>query len=255
MYGGDEVSTPSPPDRSQTQQQREVYVDDNLPSKPTSNQKKTKESPSSITVPTIITTEPSDSIISLDRSQNVSVSGDDIEAAFDSISDYKTSKAKPKDNDTSDSYFGLSTIKENLDTDENIFNPNSSKDQHDGGIDFDNYFNKIKQPIEEKKPKKTAPIFQPSKITLQPKEQKRSTLAQSDDIKTPSTSVSIKVDTTPTSSITLPAQKLTDDNKHDSTDEDVDEVLGTLEVTISGKYTHTYIHTHAHTCYFAVFYL
>jgi hypothetical protein len=34
------------------------------------------------------------------------------------------------------------------------------------------------------------------------------------------------------------------ENKHDSTDDDVDELIGNLEVRFFGKYTHTYIHTH-----------
>ena len=242
MYGGDEVSTSSPPDRSQTQQQqqyREVNVDDKVSSKNNSNQKKIKES--SITIPKIITTKPADSIVSPDHSQSFSVSGNDIEAAFDSINDYKTSTNKSKDNETSDSFFGLSTIKENLGADENTFNTNSSKPRTDVEIDFDNYFSRMKQPVEEKKPKKTAPIFQHSKTTHHSKDQKRSTLVHSDDIQTPSTSISVQVDNNPMSSTTLPVLKQSD-NKQDSTDEDVDEVLGTLEVNICGKCTHTYIH-------------
>ena len=214
--GGDETVAPSQPVRSQTQQQREVYVGDDLPPKSTSNKKKSKAP--SITPPTITTTKPPSSLpspISTDHSQNFSVP--------DTVSKHHERTS------TSDSLFGLSTIKEN------ILSPTSPSHQTDDEID--KYFNQIKQPNEPKKTKSSAPIIPQSK------EQKRSTRSQSDDIQTPATSISVKPDTTSTSSTTnVSAQKQSDD-AHDSTDEDVDELLGKLEVSFSGKYTHTYIHT------------
>jgi hypothetical protein len=208
MYGSDDTSITSPPVGSQIQS-REVNVDDNLSSKNTSNKMKTK--------PT-------------DHSRSFSVRTDDIDTAFNSMNDYKNSINKSKESEvksTSDTLFGLSTIKENLDTDENI---RSLKHQNDEDIDFDNYFNQNKP----KTTKKTAPIIQQSK------ERKHSALSQLDDIHTPSTSISVKLNPMSISST------ITDrsDNKNDSTDEDVDELLGKLEVSIFGKYTHTYIHTH-----------
>jgi hypothetical protein len=115
-----------------------------------------------------------------------------------------------------------------------------SKYRDDEEINFDSYFNQNKQPQEEKKTKTSAPIIPQSKSTSNSKEQNRSY-----DIQTPSTSLSVKTDNTPNSSVTLPAKKqnaTTSDDSDGSVDEDVDELLGKLEVSISGKYTHTYIH-------------
>jgi hypothetical protein len=201
MYGGDETSTPALPVRSQTQQ-HEVIVDDNLSSKNTSNKKKTKAP-----LPKIITTKLADST---DHNKNFSVRTNDIESE------------KPS---TSDTLFGLTTIKENFDTDEHISN---SKYRQDEEIDFNNYFNQNQQ----KKTKNTAPIIPQSK------EKKRSIPSQYDDVRTPSTSISIQMDP-PSTFSTISKQS---DNKDDSTDEDVDELLGKLEVSVFGKYTHTYIH-------------
>jgi hypothetical protein len=231
MYGGDETSASSPAIQTPIQQ-REVQVTDDSASKNTSNKKKTKE-PAPIIVTTRLYSSPTDN-----NNRSPSVTGDDIEVAFDSINDYRTSRNKSKEPETTitpDSLFGLSTIKENLDTDETIVSPKRQNDD-----EIDNYFNKIKQTDEGKKPKKTAPVISQSKS----KEQKRSTPSQSDDIQSPTTSISIKADTTtPNSPTTIPTKNQTDD-KHDSTDEDVDEIIGKLEVSLSGKYTHTHIHTH-----------
>jgi hypothetical protein len=218
MYGGEETSTPSSTVHPPIQQPpQEINVDEHLSSKNTSNKKKTQEP-----LPTIITTKWADSPTSADRSRSFSITTDSNK----SKELESTSKA--------DTLFGLSTIKENLDTNENVFN---SKQQQDEEIDFDNYWNQIKKPPEPKKSKKPAPILQ------QPKEKKRSTLSQSDDIQTPSTSISVKINPISTSSTTT---KQSDNTHDDSTDEDVDELLGKLEVRISGKYTHTYIHIYTH---------
>lgn len=198
MYGGDETSTPSPSIYSQPQ--REVNVDENISSK-----KKAKAP-----IPTIITTKPTDPPVSTDRSRS-----------FSAINEITSS---------SDILFGLSTIKENLDTDENIANTNNEKEEE---IDFNSYFNRKEQKTTTKKPAPTIP---------RPKEQKRSTPSQSYDIQTPSASISISTKTEPSSTSTKTKQS--DDNTEDSTDEDVDELLGKLEVSVLGKYTHTYIHTH-----------
>jgi len=212
MFGGDETSTQSPNVRSQ---QHEVNVDENLSSKTTSEKKKTKAP-----LPKIVTTKPTESPILIDRSRNFTIT-DDINKS----KEYEiTSK--------SDTNFGLSPIKENLGTDENI---SSSKHQDGEENDFDNYF---KKHDEKKSTKKSAPVMSQSKSTPHSKEQKRSTLSQSDDIKTPSTSISVKIEPTSTSTTTKQS-----DNTHDSTDEDVDELLGKLEVIVFGKYMHTYIHT------------
>jgi len=130
----------------------------------------------------------------------------------------------------------IATIKENHDTDEHI---SSSKYQRDEEINFNNYFNlKINAPI-----------------SPQSKEQKPWIPFQSDDIQTPSTSISVQMDPASTFS-TIKTQS---DNKDDSTNKDVDELSGKLEVNISGKYAHTYIHTifsliffHLKTIYFFV---
>ena len=202
------------------------------------NKRKKKEQ-----APKLITTKLSSSSTENNNNRNSSVTGDDIEAAFDSINDYRSSKNKAKEPEITpkpDSLFGLSTIRENFDTDETIVSP-----KHQTDDEIDNYFNTIKQTNEEKKPKKTAPVIPQTKST---KEQKRSTPSHYEDIHTPATSISVKVDNTPTSSTTLPTKNQSDD-KNDSTDEDVDEIIGKLEVSLSGKYTHTYIH------YFPIFYL
>ncbi|UJR10554.1 hypothetical protein I4U23_014754 [Adineta vaga] len=233
MYGGDDASAPLPSERPQ-QVQHEVSVDDDFSWKKTPKQRRVKEtlSPPAKSVPTIITTRPnSDSPVLTDHTRNSSVTGDDIEAAFDSINEYKSSQNKSKDNEIADSFFGLSTIKEQQDADESFF---SSKQQIEEEINFDNYFNKTKQQqqqqktIEEKKPKRTAPVFQPSKTTQPSKDEDRSKLTLSDNIYTPSASVSTKNDTTATSISALPSRQESED-KHNSTDDDIDEIIGKLE--------------------------
>ncbi|CAF2780549.1 unnamed protein product [Rotaria sp. Silwood2] len=237
MYGGEETSISSPPIRSQIQnqqQEEEIFVDHHLLSSNSSNQKTTKESLSSINVPTIITKKSSNSPslpISTDNNRNISVTSDDIEAAFDSIDDNKTSINKSRDYEIKsipDSFFGLSTIKENLDTDENILSSTSSKYPTDEDIDFGNYFSQINQPNEDKKTKKSTLHILQSKSTRHSKEQQHSINSQSDDIQTPCASISVKLNTTSSSSITLPAKSQLNDI-NDSTDEDVDEVLGKFE--------------------------
>lgn len=190
MYGGDEPSTSSTSAHNQISQQHEVNVDEYKPSK---TKKKTKDP-----APIISITKPTDS---------------------------NSSKTKEFENNSKiDSVFGLSTIKENHDPDDNLA---SSKQLTDDELDFDNYFNKI----EQKKTKKPAPILQ------QAKESRRS-LSRSDEIRTPATSISLQTNPLLTAS-TVTKQS---ESNHDSTDDDVDELLGNLEVRFLGKYTHTYIH-------------
>jgi hypothetical protein len=292
MYGGDEPSTPSPPIRSQTQQQqqqqqpyREVYVGDELPPRSNSTRKKSKESsPSpSTALPTIITTKAQNNSPpsrSTEYSRSSSVTGDDIEAAFDAINDYKAStnessmnKMKEHDMTSPDSLFGLSTIKEATDTDEFILGSSSAKQRNDeeiDEIDFDNCFNKYKPQNqtktkeEVKTPKKSAPstpVIQQSQKNQEPKstrhskEQKRTAPIQTDDIHTPTASIPTpKMDTTPTP--TVPVVSTTKQNEtsshhlddsNDSIDEDVDELLGKLEVSIVLTLIHAHIHTHTYT--------
>ncbi|CAF3351986.1 unnamed protein product [Rotaria sp. Silwood1] len=237
MYGGEESSIPSPSIRSQIQeqqQQQEVFVNDHVLSSNSLNKNKTKESFPLLNVSTIITKKSSNSSslpISKDNNKNITITNDDIEAAFDSIDDNRTSMNKSKDHEITsipNSFFGLSTIKENLDADENIFSSTSSKHPNDEDIDFGNYFNQINQPNENKKTKKSILNISQSKSTLHSKEQQHSIYSQSDDIRTPSASISVKLNTTSSSSTTLSAKKQFNDI-NDSTDEDVDEVLGTIE--------------------------
>ncbi|CAF3943538.1 unnamed protein product [Rotaria sp. Silwood2] len=275
MYGGDEPSTPSPPIRSQVQQQqqpqqqqqhhREVYVGDDLPPRSNSTRKKSKEPSPSTTLPTIMTTKnqnnsPPPSLT--DHSRSFSITGDDIEAAFDAINDYKTSmnesplnKSKEYEVPSPDSLFGLSTIKEATDTDDIVLARNSFQHHHDeeiDDIDFDNCFNKYKQPqqnekkpSEEKKSKKPAPstpVVQQSQKTQEPKsshyskEQKRTAPIHTDDTRNSSVSMptpKIDITTTPTVTVSATKQKETTsndiDDSNDSIDEDVDELLGKLE--------------------------
>ncbi|CAF0782940.1 unnamed protein product [Rotaria sordida] len=268
MYGGDEPSTPSPPIRSQVQQQqhhREVYVGDDLPPRSNSTRKKSREPSPSATLPTIMTTKNqnnSASLSSTEHSRSFSVTGDDIEAAFDAINDYKISmnesslnKSKDHEVPSPDALFGLSTIKEATDTDEIVLDTHSSRHRNDeeiDDIDFDNCFNKYKQqqqnekkPTEEKKSKKPAPstpVVQQSQKNQESKssnyftEQKRTAPVHTDDIRTPSISIptpKIDIPTTPTITVSAKRQKETTsndlDDSNDSIDEDVDELLGKLE--------------------------
>jgi hypothetical protein len=289
MYGGDEPSTPSPPIRSQVQQQqqqqqqREVYVGDELPPRSNSTRRKSKEPSPSTTLPIIVTTKVqnnSSPLRSSDNSRSFSVTGDDIEAAFDAINDYKAStnessinKTKEHEMSSPDSLFGLSTIKEAIDTDEIVLGAGSSKRRNDeiDEIDFDNCFNKYKQQqeqqtqiniVEEKKTKKSAPstpVVQQSQKNQEPKstrhskEQKYTAPIYNDDIYSPSTSIQTpKIDITPILTDTVPATKQKEndlDDSNDSIDEDVDELLGKLEVSIylSLIYTHIHTHTYIHT--------
>lgn len=200
MYGGEEHSASSPSAHSQNisfgQHQREVNVDEHVSSK---SKKKSKEP-----APILAVTKPSDSHSSISA---------------------KGSEISPK----ADSVFGLSTIKESYDPEENL---SSSRQHTDDEVDFDGYFNQVQQ----KKTKKQAPTLPPSK------EQRISTNSQSDDIRTPSASISMGNNSARTSS-TLTKQS---DDLADSTDDDVDELLGNLEVRFAGKYMHTYIHIHTH---------
>ncbi|CAF0947963.1 unnamed protein product [Adineta ricciae] len=257
MYGGDDGTTSSSADRFQTPQQlhREVSVDENQPWKKTPKQRREKEQHASKPIPIIITTKASANSPQIsDHNRHSSVTGDDIEAAFDSINNYKASLNKPKENTVADSYFGLSTISEHQDVDENPF---SSNQQPEEEIDFDNYFTKHKQQkqdsIEEKKPKRTAPILQQSKTVNQSKEDDYSKLALSNEIFTPSTSVSIKTDTNNSSASTVPVRQQSEE-KHNSTDDDIDEIIGKLEVIIFGKCTHAHIHTYIHTFIYISFF-
>ncbi|CAF1401428.1 unnamed protein product [Adineta steineri] len=266
MYGGDEPSTPSPPVRSQVQQQqqqRETHVDSGLPPRSNSMRRKSKEPSSSTTLPTVITTKLTNNTPPLtENSRSFSVTGDDIEAAFDAINDYKTStnessinKSKEYDASPHDSLFGLSTIKEAVDTDEIIPDPSSPKQHTDeelDDIDFDNCFSTFKQQqpnqtkIIEEKPTKNftisspvnqqSPKTQESKSVRHSKEPKRAAPIHTDEIHTPTVSVpspKLNKTITPTVTITTEKQKETMTNNlddlNDSGDEDVDELLGKLE--------------------------
>lgn len=300
MYGGDEPSTPSPPvcsqiqQSQQQQQQREVLVGDDVPPRGNStHRKKSKEPAPSSTIPTIVT--PKSQIISsplrsTENSRSFSVTGDDIEAAFDAINDYKTSvnhessnhQIKEQDTSSPDSLFGLTTIKEAMDTDEIVFGTGSSKQQKDDGIDeidFDSCFNKYKQQHQEqpnqskiteekktKKPAPTTPVISPPQKKQEPKsnrdskEQNLTSPFYPNDVQTPALSIPTpRFETTPSPTVTLStktsATKPSDstsnglDDSNDSIDEDVDELLGKLEVSIDQPlvYTHTYIHIHIYT--------
>jgi hypothetical protein len=287
MYGGDEPSTPSPPIRSQVQQpqqqqpqpqQREVYVGDDLPPRSNSTRRKKSKEPSpSVALPTIMTPKAQNNsppARSTDNSRSFSVTGDDIEAAFDAINDYKTSthesinnKTKEPEMSSPDSLFGLSTIKEAIDTDEIVFGASPTKQQSDDEIDFDSCFNKYKQQtkiIEETKTKKssapsTPAIQQPQKTqeiksTRHSKEQKRAAPTFIEDIQTPTISIATpKIDTTPSPVAPIPMtnQKETIsstlEDLNDSNDEDVDELLGKLEVSIDLSVIYIHIHTYTYT--------
>lgn len=290
MYGGEEPSTPSPPIRSQVQQQqREVYVGDDLPPRSNSTRRKKSKEPSpSATLPTIVLPKASNNTTPRlsENNRSCSITGDDIEAAFDAIADPKPSTSDPSNNrskesevSSPDSLFGLSTIKEATDTDEFILGSNSTKHHTDAvidEIDFDNCFNKYKQQqsveppnptktFEEPKRKKSAPTtpsFEPpspptkiqeSKSPRHSKEQKRSAFTF-DDIQTPTASISTtKYDTTPSPNVSnalhLPKETSshTLDDSNDSNDEDVNELLGKLEVSIDLSLIYAHIHTHTYT--------
>jgi len=276
MYGGDEPSTPSPPVRSQVQQQqeqqpppqhREVLVGDELPPRRNSTRrKKTKEPSPSTSVPTVVTpkSQPNNTspLRSTENSRSFSVTGDDIEAAFDAINDYKTSvnndssltKIKEQDTPSPDSLFGLTTIKEAMDTDEFGFGTSSSKQSQQDvidEIDFDNCFNKFKQEKQQQsQTKKTAPIVPiisppqkptESKSNRHLKEPKQTSPVHTDEVQTPSFSLSSsRIETTPSPTVTLStttkhseSMKSHLDDSNDSIDEDVDELLGKLEVSIA----------------------
>ncbi|CAF4212935.1 unnamed protein product [Rotaria socialis] len=203
--------------------------------------------------------------LSTEHSRSFSVTGDDIEAAFDAISDYKTSvndsssnKTREHEMSSPDSLFGLSTIKEATDTDEFILGTTSSrhhKDEDIDDIDFDNCFNKYKhqqekqqttekKPIEEKPNKKLAPstpvsqksqkpqeIKQETRSSHHSKEQKRTAPIHTDVIPTPSVSMPItKVDLTPTPTVTVSTTKPKDTSltELDDSNDSIDEDVDEL---------------------------
>ncbi|CAF3635629.1 unnamed protein product [Rotaria socialis] len=242
MYGGEETSMTSPSIRSQIQeqQQHQIFIGDHVSSF-NSSDKKTKQEP--VPSPILskkIPTNASNSILSplsRESKRNTTITSDDIEAAFDTIhnnnnnNNNKTSINKLKDYDmtsTSNAFFGLSTIKENLDKDDNIFSTNSSKQSNDEEIDFNNIITKINQTNDNQTSKTLTSDTYQSKSNHHPKEQQNSLHYRSDDIQTPSASISIKPSTNSSSSITVSKKKQFDDT-HDSTDEDVDELLGKFE--------------------------
>ncbi|CAF1029388.1 unnamed protein product [Rotaria magnacalcarata] len=239
MYGGEETSTTSPSTRSQIQeqeQQHHIFIGDHVSSFNSSDIKtKQKPVPSPI-LSKKIPTDASNSILSplsRESKRNTTITSGDIEAAFDTIhnNNNKTSIHKLNDYEmtsTSDSFSGLSTIKENLDKDDNIFSTNSSKQSNDEEIDFNNIITKINQTNDNQTSKTlTSDIYQ-SKSNQHFKEQQNSLHSRSNDIQTPSASISIKPSTNSSSSIALSKTKQFD-NTHDSTDEDVDELLGKFE--------------------------
>ena len=245
MYGGDEPSTPSPPTRSHMQ---ESYVaDDPPPVKKNSTKKKSTELPSTPS-PAIVTAKPpSPPSVSAESRRNVSVTGDDIEAAFDAIYDSRPSTSQSKEHGlmlSPNSLFGLSTIEESIDTDEYRMNSDFEKHRTDEELDFDNYFNQIKRSNEDDKRKpSTSTHAHETKPFAYPQEPKRFVLNHSADITTPATSIALNIE--PIVSPPKKTQSISD-QLADSTDEDVDELLGKLEVSISRKYAHTYTHTHTH---------
>jgi hypothetical protein len=96
---------------------------------------------------------------------------------------------------------------------------------------------------------------QETKSTRYSKEQKSTAPSFIEDIKTPSISItSPKIETIP-SPVALPLQMTnhketissTLEDSNDSNDEDVDELLGKLEVSIDLSVIYTYIHIHIHT--------
>ena len=269
MYGGDEPSTPSPPVRSQVlqqqQQHREVYVGDELPPRSTSTRKKMKEPAPSAAPPAIVSTKMQHSPpgASNEHTRSFSVTGDDIEAAFDAINDYKTSTTesasnRPKEHEPSspDSLFGLSTIKEAIDTDDTLHSTHSARYQQEeiDDIDFDNCFNKYKQQnqtklVEEKPNKAIAPPPQPAiersqkshepKSARRSKDEKRTAPTPPSEVRPSTISiVTPKMETPPTPTVTVSTVKQQEplsnpfDDSNDSIDEDVDELLGKLEVSI-----------------------
>ena len=240
MYGGDEPSTPSPPARSHLQESHDAYLDaDDLPAKKNSSKKKATGSPS-VPSATLVTAKPSSPpSVSVESRRNVSVTGDDIEAAFDAIYDSRPSASQSKEHGlmlSPNSLFGLSTIEESIDTDEYRMNSDSEKHRTDEDLDFDNYFNQIKKANEEEKRK-------PSTSHVHSQEPKRFVLNHSTDISTPSTSIALNIEPIVSPSTTTSKKNGSiSENLADSTDDDVDELLGKLEVSIAGKYTHTYIH-------------
>ena len=287
MYGADEPSTPSPPIRSQVQaqqqQSREVYVGDDLPPRSNSMRKKSKQPAPSPILPSITASKTQNSSppsIS-EQSRSFSVTGDDIEAAFDAINDYKTSthdssnNRNQNNNDLSspDSLFGLSTIKEAIDHDEGFLTKGKKTNQDEQDldeIDFDSCFDKYKAQyqtkfIEEKSTKGPAPAKPTTQTTpkkdeisstRQFKEPKRAAPKHVDEPQAPPAMISTpKIETTPT--ITHSTIKQLDsisnhfDDPNDSIYEDVDELLGKLEVSsaivICHTRTHTYIHTYVQT--------
>ena len=285
MYGGDEPSTPSPPIRSQQQQQREVYVGDELPPRSNSTRKKSKEPAPIIAPPPPVVAakaQHSPPASSVEHVRNLSVTGDDIEAAFDAINDYKSSmhesmnnRAKDQDLSSPDSLFGLSTIKEAGDTDELFGGKDSAASARNRNeaefdeLDFDQCFDKYKPKVNQTKPpeEKTSKAPAPAKPTVPPpqanpepksarqtKEPKRSAPVHTEPARASSVTIATpKIETTPTPTISSPKTiesiSSRQDDSNDSIDEDVDELLGKLEVSIRGcpSYTHTHTHTYIHT--------
>ena len=199
MNGTDE---PSPPIRVPKQSVREVYVGHDLPAR--------KKEP----LPTIVTSSPPSRPFLTSNSRSSSITGDDVEAAFDAAFD------EPR-RDPPNVLFGLSTI----DEERKSHSTNIKSPTTDDELDFSSYFNKA------------PPTLQELKSSLQ-----TMTLNQSSEILTPSVSLTTKIESNSLAlSDTQPTENFTDE----SVDEDVEELLGKLEVSVCGEYMHT--HTHIHT--------
>jgi hypothetical protein len=228
MYGADEGS---PPVRPSKHSSREVYVGDDLPAKASSEKKKAKDPSPSTTMPTIITSKPVRPVLTA-NSRSSSITGDDVEAAFDAAFDEPSREHAmlPSPN----VLFGLSTIQESLDPDEKRSHFHIRQSTTDDEMDLDNYFNK------------STPTLQDLKSSLHAHEQSRLTLDRSSEILTPSVSLTTRVESTSLAlSDAQPTENLTDD-LDESVDEDVEELLGKLEVSVWRR-IHAHIHT-THRC-------
>lgn len=233
MCGSEEASRTSPLMQSYAQEQQEgAFIDDNddrssFSSPKFANKKLTKERLTSNNLSTISeknSPNPSSLPLSPRSSKpHITITSEDVEAAFDSIETNKTSSK----NKSKNTIFGLSTIEENLSKDDHVVSSNASKRFNDDEIDFQNILTKVNQ-IDENKKRQMKLDIHPSNY-------------QSDDIQTPSVSIDTQTNTNSSFSTTMSNKNQMND-MNDSTDEDVDELLGKFEVNILGKYAHTYIH-------------
>jgi hypothetical protein len=217
MYGADEQS----------------YDDSRSNALSTSRQDNREKLPS-VTRPAIVATNVSSenrqrSILPV-NSRNLSMTGDDIDAAFDAMQVNGQIRSMANMSTVDNGQRALSTIAESLDTNENKFNSKSIESTTDDELDLDVYLSKSKPTIDQRTSKiSSSSIRNEPNVAVPMAQYTQLSVNRSADIRTPSASFSLHVD----SNAFVHGNAQHTDSSADDIDDDVEQLLGNLEVSIS----------------------